>query len=916
MTIILNNTGNPITREERQKINENWNRIIAGLTQLQFQINVLAGGEEVDEILARIAKATADAIKATEDAEDVTARANDAIAQSEIATDNANAATMDALKAKQDADKATVDAINKITEMNTLILTTQGLNNTSQLKIDEMNTLIATSTQLNTELKTLQSQLNSEIANSKAATANANAAYEKIKGWDTAVEWKSSSTYSKNNVVTHNGSTFQSKVNNNTNNPPTATDANWILLAQRGVDGKGAVASVNGVFPDSNGNVVIDTGLLDAYTKSETDGLIASAESKFTSQGYATNDLDTATETEYKDSTISGLKHVTPNGDSFLPEQAEYLGEVVVDIDGAVTTKLYRATDLATGVVNTRVIRTDSSGVISDSTWSKGGGTGSGGKFVTVPLKLKTTAKNQKNWTIPNDQLDMSTDSVLVFFNTVYLRPEEYTITGSVGTGYKLSFDSPESEIADNNIDIVIYKNVPDVMGLISGTALVDGSVGMSKLSNEVKDAINEASQAKDAWQKGKFNDANVINLGDRSVSKSLYIDGIGGGWHGTTSVETLNITIPFDAQFSGIVKATYTTFWGNQESHGGATVIYRVANYADRGGVKQADYVIETITDSFAKTYDIRNPLFIGNELTLPIMKAPLGSMPFMIKLEVDGYLGESKPLFNAVNDATAVSVDLSSPTAGGYPWKAQTSSFLNSTGGTMTGDLVINKDSAQIKVTGTTSNGVTTSFAIKNRAASNNTNAGVEMLVQDAPALRILGDKAVQFQDSSGVWSSLQDLKTSVSSGKAKVASAITGKGVNTASDATFDQMATNINAIPTGKKSATGTVSTMGQTRFYYADNSNSELLPVVRFVIPFYADTIAIYGSDGSLMHQTIFNKSGDRFNSNTSKVSIYGGATQQAYNGNFVTLPVSVAGGYEFTLPVSNGSPVYTYKAYE
>lgn len=47
-----------------------------------------------------------------------------------------------------------------------------------------------------------------------------------------------------------------------------------------------------------------------------------------------------------------------------------------------------------------------------------------------------------------------------------------------------------------------------------------------------------------------------------------------------------------------------------------------------------------------------------------------------------------------------------------------------------------------------------------------------------------------------------------TSVSNGKAQVASAITGKGVQTASDATFETMANNINAIPSGKKQTLGT------------------------------------------------------------------------------------------------------------
>ncbi|OXS73213.1 hypothetical protein B1B04_13070 [Lysinibacillus sp. KCTC 33748] len=870
MTIILNNTGNPITREERIKINENWDRIIGGLTDLQFQINVLAGGKEVNEILEAIRIATENAIKATENAEEVTALANEAIAKSETATQNAKDATMDALKAKAEADKATAEAIVKIQEVAVLISETKQINSTSLATIKEMQTLITTGNTLFLDLTNLQTQLNSEIANSQVATANAKDAYEKIKGWDTATEWKSTVTYSRNNVVTRNGNTFQSKVNNNTNKPPTTTDENWILLAQRGVDGKGAVGSVNGVQPDENGNVEIDTGLLNAYTKDDTDGLIAQAENKFTSQGYTSNDLVSVTEVEFKDSTISGFKQVQTIDGSFLPDSTDYLGQVIVDIDGAVVTKHYQLVDVILGVTFTRVIRTDGANVISDSEWVKGGGSGSGGKFVTLPLKLKTTVKNQKNWTIPNDSLDLTTDSVLVYFNTVYLRPEKYSIIGSAGTGYKLSFDSPESEIADNNIDIVIFKNVPDLNGLISGTALVDGSVGMNKLSDEVKTAIEEASKTKDAWQLGKYNNAYVTNLGNRSVSKTLCIDGIGGGWNGTDNVETLNITIPFDAQFSGIVKATYTSFWGHSESHGGATVAYRVANYSDRGGVKQADYIIETITDSFAKTYDIKKPIFLSNDLVLPIMKAPLGSMPFMIKLEVDGYIGENKLLFDSVNASTCEAQDTGSPTGGGYPWVAQTSSFLNSTGGTMTGDLVVDKNNASISLKGSRSDGSVNDFIIKNKANDTNNSSGVDMLVNGNLAMAFYSDKNIQFKGHDNVWTSLQDLKQSVVDGKKKVASAITTKGVPTASDATFDVMANNINAISTGKKYASGSVnSSTSPKAFTHANGGSTSSQYYVSIDLPFKPSIIRVnrwdsngyawdsyysYGSDGAFgMH---------------------------------------------------------------
>ena len=51
----------------------------------------------------------------------------------------------------------------------------------------------------------------------------------------------------------------------------------------------------------------------------------------------------------------------------------------------------------------------------------------------------------------------------------------------------------------------------------------------------------------------------------------------------------------------------------------------------------------------------------------------------------------------------------------------------------------------------------------------------------------------------------SELNSLKSSVSSGKSLVASAVTGKGVSTAADASFQTIANNINAIPGMKTTA---------------------------------------------------------------------------------------------------------------
>lgn len=62
-------------------------------------------------------------------------------------------------------------------------------------------------------------------------------------------------------------------------------------------------------------------------------------------------------------------------------------------------------------------------------------------------------------------------------------------------------------------------------------------------------------------------------------------------------------------------------------------------------------------------------------------------------------------------------------------------------------------------------------------------------------------VGDTAtLQTTEKTSVVKAVNELFTSVSNGKSKVASAITDKGVSTAQDATFDQMATNIRAIQT--------------------------------------------------------------------------------------------------------------------
>lgn len=68
--------------------------------------------------------------------------------------------------------------------------------------------------------------------------------------------YSNTTTYPKDNVVSHNGSSFIA-LKTNTGISPTNDGINWSTVAQKGLDGSGSVVTVNGVSPDVNGNVEI-----------------------------------------------------------------------------------------------------------------------------------------------------------------------------------------------------------------------------------------------------------------------------------------------------------------------------------------------------------------------------------------------------------------------------------------------------------------------------------------------------------------------------------------------------------------------------------------------------------------------------------------------------------------------------------
>lgn len=100
-----------------------------------------------------------------------------------------------------------------------------------------------------------------------------------IEGWGyDPIPYDPATTYERNNIVGHAGSTYISLLDGNVGNTPTLAtpNANWGVLARRGIDGKGAVSSVNGVGPDASGDVTItipDPDLSGLATKAELQAL-------------------------------------------------------------------------------------------------------------------------------------------------------------------------------------------------------------------------------------------------------------------------------------------------------------------------------------------------------------------------------------------------------------------------------------------------------------------------------------------------------------------------------------------------------------------------------------------------------------------------------------------------------------------
>lgn len=425
------------------------------------------------------------------DAEQATTNANNAADNATLAETMAKAATQDAITATNNANTATTAANDAATAANLAA-------NDTRDAIADANSATTAANAAATNANDKATLADTAATNANDAANNANLAAESVKGWGLTVEWDATTNFMKKNTVSYNGSTWQSTIDNNKNSVPSETNSNWILIAQRGVDGTGSVSTVAGKGPDSSGNVNLLPIDIGADTSTQVDDKINVLHEQLKEAGYDAESLTTISETELVVKATSGIFYVTPDSSTFLPLDKSYVGELSINIATNIETRIYSLTDLETAKTYTRVVVTDtsSSTVTSDTQWIEGGGGGGGSVRTEVyPYTLETTVESQKTWDIPVGAFDRNSDSMMVFHNTVYLAPTSWNTTGEPSNAKLNIPDNPEVAIDDNKVYIVVFKNLPmDVNTTISGTLLTPNSVSMAKLGSDVKQAIQDAA--------------------------------------------------------------------------------------------------------------------------------------------------------------------------------------------------------------------------------------------------------------------------------------------------------------------------------------------------------------------------------------------------------------------------------------
>lgn len=259
----------PINREQRNNLNLTFADILKRFTNLQRQISILAGDEEIDEWLVRIEQAVSNSETTAVELNSLLSQVNTKLNQMQTAINNANTATSNANTARTNANNAATaantaatNASNATASANNAVATANTAKDAANTATQNANVATANANTATSNANTATDKANIATQNATNATTLANDAKNKaLKAvqdvidaitdmqadlqayMDTFVHlntYQAATQYYKNNEVLHMGSTWRAKQDTLGNPPPNdftvLNDANWQLVARRGDD--------------------------------------------------------------------------------------------------------------------------------------------------------------------------------------------------------------------------------------------------------------------------------------------------------------------------------------------------------------------------------------------------------------------------------------------------------------------------------------------------------------------------------------------------------------------------------------------------------------------------------------------------------------------------------------------------------
>lgn len=384
---------------------------------------------------------------------------------SENATNQANYAKEQGDYAKLEGDKV----INAISDLTTLK--------------EEINVTISESSVATTKANEATNKANTATKNANTATENANSISDKlnlllpnVEGLENIGSYDASKAYEKNNIVEHNGSSFQALKDTTGNTPPTLpTKSNefWQLIAQRGIDGEGSVSTVNGKSPSVDGNVTLNAedvgsinvnkiGVPNGIASLNQDGKVPSTQLDVDLSNLATKEEVELHENENATTSSKGHVQLTSVTDS----ESEVLGATAK----AVKTAYDRANEAFTSASNgknsigTAITGVDPSVIIpSNPTFDD----------LKVAIQNISTGKKYLQGTITHSykayELNPMTVNGLDFvpsFAFFISNKEYYDLIFSIKNSYSGSFKdiqfiSPSTSISGDNAKGAVYISSP-----------------------------------------------------------------------------------------------------------------------------------------------------------------------------------------------------------------------------------------------------------------------------------------------------------------------------------------------------------------------------------------------------------------------------------------------------------------------